>query len=304
METLKEAGADSILLMNKKKERRRNVKSNFFFLLTLLPFFIIIIGFLILPLLAMIYSSLQADGGTHFSLIQFKTIFTNSFYLIAIRNSIVLSLYSSIWGIVVGLVVAYSITRLSPKVRDICLMLSNMTSNFAGVPLAFAYILLMGYNGLFTVLFAQLGIDIFSDFDLYTLNGITLVYIYFQIPLAILLIYPTYYGIEKQWQEAASLLGASTFKFWLRIGIPYLLPGIVGTFSILFANAMGAYATAYALVGGNYNLLAIRIGSLVSGDVFAKPQLGSALAVFLTITMLLSMIINESMMRRVRRDMK
>lgn len=67
---------------------------------------------------------------------------------------------------------------------------------------------------------------------------------------------------------------------------------------------MGAYATAYALVGGNYNLLAIRIGSLVSGDVFAKPQLGSALAVFLTITMLLSMIINESMMRRVRRDMK
>ena len=53
------------------------------------------------------------------------------------------------------------------------------------------------------------------------------------------------------------------FRFWMKIGIPIMLPGIVGTFSVLFANAMGAYASAYALTGSSYNLVAIRIGALV-----------------------------------------
>ena len=80
-------------------------------------------------------------------------------------------------------------------------------------------------------------------------------------------------------------------------------PGITGTFVILFANAMGAYATAYALVGGNFNLLAIRIGSLVAGDVSTKPQLGSALAVLLGLMMLVALTVSQWFMRRVRKDL-
>ena len=66
----------------------------------------------------------------------------------------------------------------------------------------------------------------------------------------------------------------------------------------LFANGMGAYATAYALVGGNYNLLAVRIGSLVAGDVVNGPQLGNALAVILAFSTLLAVYLNHKMTQR------
>jgi len=251
---------------------------NWKILILLLPFSFFILSFLLLPLVAMVIDSFMKDDGQTFSLEQYATIFSNKFYTLALKNSVVISLFSSVIGILVAIFAAYSITRLSTQVQERILMFTNMTSNFAGVPLAFAYIILLGNNGLFTILAHDLGWEIFASFDLYSWAGLVLVYIYFQVPLAIMLLYPTYFGIQAQWKEAAYLLGASKIQFWFRIGIPIILPGIAGTFSILFANAMGAYATAYALVGSNYNLLAIRIGSLVSGDVMTRPQLGAAVS--------------------------
>ncbi|MET3288890.1 ABC transporter permease subunit [Brevibacillus fluminis] len=272
--------------------------------LFLLPFLFVTVAFMLLPLIAMVISSFTADGGGAWTLSQYATALTNKFYLVALKNSIFISFFSSIAGILIALFAAYSITRFSAKSREFILMLSNMTSNFAGVPLAFAYMILLGSNGLFTLLFKQWGWDVFASFDLYSWTGLAFVYFYFQLPLAILMLYPTYFGIHQQWRESATLLGASTFQFWRSIGIPVVLPGIAGTFSILFANAMGAYATAYALVGSNYNLLAIRIGTMVSGDIYVKPELAGALAVILAIIMVVAIWFNETMMRRVRRDLQ
>ena len=281
--------------MNKGKNRQRMM-----LLAALLPFVLLAVSFEVMPVISMILASFQNDDGQLFTLQQYVTSLTNLFYLQAIRNSLYISFFASVVGIIVAILTSYSITRFSDKGRDRILILSNMTSNFAGVPLAFAYIILLGNNGIFTLLFKHLGWDVFSQFHLYSWSGLILVYVYFQIPLGILLLYPTYYGIREQWKEAAALLGANRFQFWMRIGLPILMPGITGTFSILFANAMGAYATAYALVGGNYNLMAIRIGSLVSGDVVTRPQLGSALAVLLGLLMMLSLWINSQMMKRVK----
>ncbi|WP_289141930.1 ABC transporter permease subunit [uncultured Brevibacillus sp.] len=271
--------------------------------MSLLPFAFLVLCFELLPLLVMVLESFRGDGGVGWGLEQYTKALTSKYYLQGLSNSFFISLCASAVGIVVALFAAYSITRFSQRMRDFLLMLSNMTSNFSGVPLAFAYIIILGSNGLFTLLFKQLGWTTLASIDLFSWFGLVCVYVYFQIPLAILLLYPTYYGIHQQWRESAALLGASTVQFWRYIGLPVILPGVVGTFSILFANAMGAYATAYALVGGNYNLIAIRIGSLVAGDVAARPELAGALAVILAITMVTAMLINEWMMRRVRREL-
>jgi putative spermidine/putrescine transport system permease protein len=270
----------------------------------LAPFVIIIFGFELLPTIILVINSFLSDNETQFTLQQYITSLTNPFYLKAIRNSLWISLYSSIAGIILSLLLAFAITQASERTRNFVLMISNMTSNFAGLPLAFAYIILLGNNGILTVLFKTWGWSVFAGFDLYTWTGLALVYVYFQVPLGTLLLYPTFHGIREQWREAAALLGANAWHYWRRIALPVLLPGIVGTFTILFANGMGAYATAYALVGGNYNLLAIRIGSLVAGNVVTRPELGCALAVLLGGTMVLSMWINEFFMRRVRRDLQ
>ncbi|MBW5471052.1 ABC transporter permease subunit [Brevibacillus formosus] len=271
--------------------------------ITTIPFFAMIALFLLVPLLSMIGGSFQAEGGGDFTISHYREIFSNPYYLQAFENSVLISFLSALIGIVVAVFAAYAITRFPQSLQQRVLVITNLTSNFAGIPLAFAFIVLLGNSGLFVLLAKQLGIDFGESFTLYSWSGLTLVYIYFQLPLAVMLLYPLYNAIQKQWMEAAELLGASPWKFWLRIGFPVLLPGIVGTFSILFANAMGAYASAYALTGSNYNLVPIRIGALVSGDIFARPELGSALAVLLGLTLAGALLVNEWLTRKIRRDL-
>jgi putative spermidine/putrescine transport system permease protein len=95
----------------------------------------------------------------------------------------------------------------------------------------------------------------------------------------VLLVIPAFVGIRKEWMESAQNLGASTFQFWLRIGLPVLSPSLVAGLVLLFANAFGAYATAYTLTGSNLSLATIQIGFTVTGEVRHDPGIGLAMAV-------------------------
>ncbi|MGL5694806.1 MAG: ABC transporter permease [Peptostreptococcaceae bacterium] len=272
-------------------------------ILGLIPFSIMVLAFLFGPLITMIIMSFKSTGGGGFSLEQYKEVFTNAFYMQSFKNSISISLISSSISVTICIATAYFITKLSQKTQDMVLNLSNLTNNFAGVPLAFAFIIMLGNSGLFVLLGKKLGIGFLTDFNLYSWTGLILIYIYFQIPLGIMLLYPTLQGIKDEWKHAASLLGATTFEFWKNIGMPIILPGVAGVFSILFANSMGAYASAYALVGSNYNLLTVQIGALISGDIFSRTELASAIAVILSVILIITLLFNDYMMKKIRRDM-
>ncbi|HSO58376.1 MAG TPA: ABC transporter permease subunit [Paenisporosarcina sp.] len=270
-------------------------------LFLLIPFLVLILLFFIVPLFYMVVSIFSNSDG--FTLNQYKTVLTNSYILQGFKNSITFSAISALLALVVTVFAVYAIMRFPDSVRERILVVTNLTSNFSGIPLAFSFIVLLGNSGLFTLLFEKWGIDAVSSFSLYSWSGLLLIYIYFQLPLSLMLLYPIYHGIQQQWKDAASLLGASTIQFWTKIGIPIMLPGIVGTFSVLFANAMGAYASAYALTGSNYNLVAIRIGALLSGDIFAQPELASAIAVLLGVTMITAMLLSEWSIKKTRRNL-
>lgn len=280
------------------------ISSKSMLLMALLPFALMSAAFQLSPLVAMMMSSLSASDGSGFTWSQYIQAFQNPYYLRGILNSLNISIVTASIAVSAAIVCSYSLTKLTGAARDKWLTIVNMTSNFEGVPLAFSYILLLGNNGMLTLLFNRIGWDVFSSFDLYSWTGLILVYVYFQIPLAILLLYPAMHGLQPEWREAAALLGARRWRYWMKIGIPVLMPSIAGTFSILIANAMGAYATAYALVGSNYNLLSLQIASLVASDVVLNRELGSALGLLLASSMLAAMWLNERMLRRVRRDLR
>lgn len=267
-------------------------------LLWVMPFLVLIIMFFIVPLIYMLLISFQ--NGSEITLVHYKEALTNDFILQGFKNSITLSLASAFIALIITLFAVYAMHRFLGLTREKILILTNLTSNFSGVPLAFAFIVLLGNSGLFTLLFEKWGIQGLADFSLYSWSGLLLIYLYFQLPLSLMLLYPIYDGIKQQWKEAAALLGASTLQFWTKVGIPVMLPGIVGTFSVLFANAMGAYASAYALTNSNFNLVAIRIGALLKGDIFASPELASAIAVLLGVTMVLAMVLSEWSIKKSR----
>jgi putative spermidine/putrescine transport system permease protein len=263
-------------------------------LLCLLPFAVFFVTFQIAPLLWVATHSLI--NGESWSLANFQKIFASRFYLQAIQHSLQIAFWSSLIGMTLAILGSYSLQQVDSKLRDFVMAFSNMTSNFAGVPLAFAVIILLGFNGALTLLLKQSGV--ISDFNLYSKTGLIVLYSYFQIPLGVLLLYPAFDALRADWRESASLLGASAWQFWRHIGLPVLAPALLGTFVILLANALGAYATVYALTTGNFNMLPIRIAAMVAGDITLDPNMGSALAMVLVGLMLVVTAAQQWLLKR------
>lgn len=263
-------------------------------LLCLLPFAIFFIAFQIAPLVWVAVHSLSV--GDAWGLGNYEKIFSSKFYLQAIKHSLQIAFWSSLFGIVIAVLGSYSLRQVDSKLRDFVMAFSNMTSNFAGVPLAFAFIIILGFNGALTLLLKQAGV--IEDFNLYSKTGLIVLYTYFQIPLGVLLLYPAFDALREDWRESAALLGAGTWDFWRHIGIPVLTPALLGTFVILLANALGAYATVYALTTGNFNVLPIRIAAMVAGDISLNPDMASALAMVLVGLMVVITAAHQWLLKR------
>jgi len=274
--------------------------------LGVVPFFLFAILFLFLPSLVLFVGSFQ-DAKGNFTLANITGLFTPSIlsaYWITIRISVV----TALGGGVLGFLVAYAgvISGLPRWVRTAMMTFSGVASNFAGVPLAFAFISTLGRLGLVTVFLREvLHIDIYdAGFSLYSFVGLSLTYMYFQFPLMVLMITPALEGLRPDWREAATNLGATHGQYWRHVAFPILLPSLLGTMILLFGNAFGAYATALTLTGGLINVVTILIGSQIKGDVLHNVGLGYALALGMIVVMAVSMAGYYGLRRRSERWMR
>ena len=288
--------------MNQKNSIRQGLnllkKKTYIYLLALVPFLIVAMLYEIVPLITVIVKSFQPDGGTGFTLENYQSVFSKLLYQKAIINSIKISLTSAVAGIIIAFLGARAAHQHQGKLNHVFMTVLNMVSNFAGIPLAFAYMILLGNAGLVVNSGKELGINALSTYNLYTMNGMSLIYIYFQIPLSTLLLIPAFDGVQKQWKEACTLLGGTPGIFWRKVGIPVLMPSILGTFSVLFANALAAYATIYALMMDNIALLPVQIAGCFTGEVKIRAGLGGALSVVMMAIMVIMILITNGLSRR------
>lgn len=273
-------------------------KNRYIYLLALIPFLVVAMLYEILPLITVVLKSFRPDGGTGFTHENYQTVFSKLLYQKAIINSIKISLTSAIAGIIIAFLGARAAHQHQGKMNNIFMAVLNMVSNFAGIPLAFAYMILLGNAGLVVSIGKEFGIDALANYNLYTMNGMSLIYIYFQIPLSTLLLIPAFDGVQKQWKEACTLLGGTPGIFWRKVGVPVLMPSILSTFSVLFANALAAYATIYALMMDNIALLPVQIAGCFTGEVRIRAGLGGALSVVMMVIMVLMILLTNALSRR------
>jgi putative spermidine/putrescine transport system permease protein len=259
--------------------------------------------FLVIPMALMVISSFTSESTGAFTFDNYIEVITNPFYSQSFLNSGLISIFSAVAGLILAILVSYAMTNLPEKIQDKLTVYINVAANFAGVPLAFAFIILLGNSGVFRIFLDNINFPLLSTFDLYSWQGLAITYLYFQIPLGILFIYPSLKKIRNEWKEAAFMLGASNWMYWRKVGLPSIMPSIAGTFVIMIANGMGTYETAYALTGSNINLVTIRIAALVSGDIYARPIIGSTLAVLFAIIMIAILVVSQVLLKKVRRDL-
>ena len=248
--------------------------------LGVVPFLVFALMFLIIPTSLLVVGGFQDSQG-HFTLRNLSDLLQPtilSSYLISIK----ISAASAIGGALVGFALAYVAIAggLPSWVRSPLMTFSGVASNFAGVPLAFAFLATLGRTGLATALLIRVfGFNIYNaGFNLLSFWGLTITYMYFQIPLMVLIMAPAIDGLKREWREASANLGASAWEFWRYIALPILWPPLLGATLLLFANAFGAVATAYALTGSSLNIVTLVLYAQIRGDVLHNQNLGYALA--------------------------
>lgn len=267
------------------------------------PFLIVAFLFLIWPAYAVVLQAFKgAEGG--FTLGNIATAAAPQ-YRSAFLTSGLLSLVTALIGGVVGTLLTYAVSTLGrPRfLKSAMSTFAGVASQFGGVPLAFAFVASIGSAGLVTSLLGRIGVDLYgTGFSLLSFGGLVIVYLYFQIPLMLIVMTPAVDGLRQSWREAAEGLGASTFQYWIRVGIPLLTPAFIGGVVLLFANSFAAYATAQVLTSGSVNLVPIQIGFFVQGNVFAdSSQVGYALALGMILVVSVALAINIALQRRVAR---
>jgi putative spermidine/putrescine transport system permease protein len=239
--------------------------------------------FLLVPLVSIVKNAFQNPSTGAFTWSNVN-IAVHGAYLHGFEQSLELSLIASVIPGVFGLLVAYAIFtargRAGSSLRQVVITASGVFANFGGVPLAFLFIASFGSTALVTGWLSSIGLNIYTmGFSLYTLSGVALVYMYFQIPLMVLIILPALEGLRPAWREAAENMGARSWQYWRYVGGPVLLPSFVSCLMLLFGSALAAYATAEALTSGTIPLTPIQIGTFLNGNVLAgQENVGDALA--------------------------
>ncbi len=269
--------------------------------LGVVPFFAFAIAFLFLPISFLIIGSFQQAG--QWSLGNYLGL-GDDYIQTAYKNSLIISAITAIGGGIIGFIIAAALVLggLPRGIAAALLTFSGVASNFAGVPLALAFVFTIGNNGLITVLLKNtFGFNLTEYFSIYTIVGISIVYMYFQLPLMILIIAPAIEGLRRDWREAAQNLGATPRQYWGHVALPILMPSILGTIILLFGNAFGAQATAFQLTGGTIPIAPVVIGAQIRGDVLGDPGLGYSMAMGMVVIMGVSIGIYAWLQRRAER---
>ncbi|MBC3760563.1 ABC transporter permease [Quadrisphaera oryzae] len=223
-------------------------------------------------------------------------------YGASLLNSVELSLVTAVLGTVCGLVLAWAISATgSSALGQLVSSAAAVLANFGGLPLAFLFVAAIGNAGVLTGWLAGAGLPLPKNF-LYSLPGVAVVYLYFLVPLMVLVITPALEGLKPQWREASDNLGGTVAQYWLHVAGPVLAPSLVGSLALLFCSSFSAYATAAALTNGTLAITPLAIASAVSGNVLVgQENVGYALALAMVVVVVPLTLLYQWTARRTAR---
>lgn len=269
------------------------------------PFFVYTTVFLLIPTIVVVVGAF-ADGSGRPTLDNVAALGgANSSFLPALQHSVVLSLVTALAGAVIGAVLAYAVSTARPDglLKRFITSLCGVLAQFSGVALAFAFMATFSIQGFLTVWLNSLGLDTGSSIWLYQWDkGLMLVYLYFQIPLMLIVFLPAVEGIKPQWREATETLGGTTWTYWTKVAGPILLPSFIGATLLLFTNAFSAYATAAALISQASPIVPLQIaGTFTSEVILGQENVGKAMALAMVVVVALVMWVYAALDKRASR---
>jgi putative spermidine/putrescine transport system permease protein len=272
------------------------------------PFFVYIAIFLLLPTLLVVVGAFQTNDGAP-TMGNIESVLTRGAFIDAFGRSIWLSVVTALAGSLLGGLLSWAVATGDPagRLRPIVVAASGVLAQFGGVMLAFAFLATFGINGFLTIALENvLGFDARDSSGwLYGMNGLAVVYTYFQIPLMLIVFLPALDGLRREWRDASESLGGTSWSYWRHIAGPILAPSFLGAFLLLFTNAFSAYATAAALISQGSPIVPLQISTAMTSEVvLGQANVGKALALGMIIVVAVVMTLYALVQRRASRWVK
>ena len=276
------------------RTRQKKVRHEFgFWSIVVIVLLVLAAIFIVYPFAKLFYQSFFPKGGT-FSLSNYAKFFSKKYYMVGLRNSMLICVCTTILGTLIGIPMAYISTRFNiwgKRIINMAVVLSMLSPPFIG---AYSWILLLGRAGFITKLLEKIGIEIGS---IYGFQGILLVFTLKLFPYVYMYVSTALKNFDSSLEEASESLGVHGFKRIWHVTLPVIMPTILSAALIVFMTSLADFGTPM-LIGEGFKTLPVMIYERYLSEVSSNASFASTLSVVIVCCSLLLLAIQKIIIAR------
>jgi putative spermidine/putrescine transport system permease protein len=220
-----------------------------------LPATLFLLVYFVVPLGMLFYFSVRAPGVPGMTLLNFRKLLTDTFFLQTLWLSVRLSLEVTAVALVLGFPLAYLYTRLGAAWRLTILFVTLLPLLTSAVVRSFAWIVILGKQGLINAALVGTGVVDTPVRLLFTLDGVRIALAQVQLPFMLLPLINAMEQLDPSLEQAAVSLGASQSRAFFKITVPLSAPGVVAGAILSFALTISAFITPVMVGGGSFTVM-------------------------------------------------
>ncbi|MBR5970025.1 MAG: iron ABC transporter permease [Lachnospiraceae bacterium] len=257
--------------------------------------FAIFLLFLIWPFSSIITNAFKSSKAEGLTTANFERFFTKKYYSGALWNSIGISLVPTVFAVILGVPMAYLMTRYNvwgKKLWHILAILSLMSPPFLG---AYAWIMMFGRAGSVTTFLAQYGISIPT---IYGFGGISTVLTLKLYPYIYMYTSGAMESIDSSLEECAENLGSGKLRRFFTVTMPVVTPSITAGALVVFMSALADFGTPMLLGGSEFRTLPVLIYNEYLSETGGNGNLASAISIIIVIITVLMLAVQKGWVSR------
>ncbi len=264
------------------------IKFNFWFWVKIFVVVVMMV-FLVYPFFTMITRSFFSTKAEGFTLYNYLKVFSKKYYYQAIFRSLGVSAISVITTTIIGVPMAYIMTRFDIKFKKfihVLIIMSLMSPPFIG---AYSWIMLFGRSGFITELLEQIGIIVPA---IYGKTGIIIIFTLKLFPYVYLYTVGAMGSIDSSLEEAAENLGSSKFRRLITVTLPVIIPSIAAGAIMVFMTSLADFGTPM-LIGEGYMVLPVLIYNEYMSEVGGNANIASALSMIAVLSSAIVLLVQQ-----------
>ena len=252
-----------------------------------MPCVIVLMVAFIIPMVYMFINALMTDNLTYY-----VKFFTDPFYLKIFKNTVVLSLKTTLLTLILGYPAAYFIARTKSKIKGVLIVATIFPFLVSAVIRAYGWMVILGSSGLLNQFLLNIGLIEEPLEIMYTETSVMIGMAQLLLPYMILAITGVIQSIDRNVENAARSLGANPIQTFFKVTLPLSSPGVVSGCILVFTMGMTSYITPQLLGGAQYLTMTTLIYNQIKTTY--NLEFANAICYILVFAILIFQIVSNS----------